>query len=1184
MAIIDTQNCVCSGINLDAQQTLFLGCSIQTFSATAGWNSAVSSMDVVLYEDYSCSTDKVYYSSQCLSEQTWSAPDPGFFGDTRWRRSADLIIGGKVAYPSGSEYSSCTKENVADTLVRPGVNLEGVPVFFKFGSFEWCGVISDWAKDVDCNGGVKYRVKIVDPKIILEKVNLIIGDYQGAVNCDPSCPNANLINVYGFMEFFGGTPCTAYAQQDFDCNPVDSEWGFYDSVTNLTGGAGVSRDGLVFGTPTGGFGGSCWTEDGMPWSRIYFGLNTLVNKIPSVTSDGSGFDAFSPYGRVVFAKASYFFDWTDDSAPTDLRYGLPTAYDLASDEFGGIMPTDGGAGCFSTLSYYYLDLSELTQVFDVGNFTCGADLPTSLDKSYRLSGTSMTVMEMIEQMSKDFGFDYYVDMVPVKSPSGAPAETCTGVEKFIKLRVINKKVAPAQNNAICSLTDFPQCQIQFTQGRELRTDTASRFVLGAHKQTIFQARQDLNPDAFFTTPANDAVTLAGYTMFSGATPVTASVSGAMDDMIIPYMGVDQNDNILNTYEITGQSKISGVPDPSGTTFTEYCWDLPAIGITGSLSAVIITEPYIRVCESEMRAALISYDAWYTFIMDQDAPNVSQLGEFIRNSNEDLAAGKGFNFTPPDPKAKVPADWNMPDVNRFLPLQSTFLDDVSLIYQWVSEYAQNLGNKWAVRVPFTCCYPDIENQTTRISESPTNDGGWTEVCEVLGLPNGNYADGSVTGFGYELGNDFDLKNYFLTDDRKILPFVRFDQGVLKDASALPQDSFFFRWQAQDTLLSSMNVGQGAPIIAGVLGDVYTDSLTGMIYVHNGSIWVKITFLPLVAQAGAPGVPGAKLFGDPDVPFLWHDTDTGLGYIITAYTVDADNTITSITGIGSMLVTLYVKGNIETEYVFHNKALCYVPRVVISTPGPIFEIDPNVLNGLAGFKFTDDVEDSPVVNVGGSDAWLAEQPRPSIIGSAAIPMKHNEIHYGPWCNPSNPSWGGDFIQDDQFAPWNFGSYEKMNRAGLFYACAGRKDGLGAEIGNITVPGYPTAPLGVELGTINGLGAQYLTETRTFSTATQNDTGANGTPYSFDYGVVDFGTFWSGNFGPNITNISVSFDSGCNASTTYSFRSYAPRRGGMDRQLLDRLQKANKLNQELIKRMKKLEKTSEKLSAIQKFKFFG
>jgi len=1180
VAIIDTQTCVCSGINLDVQQTLFLGCSIQSFSATAGWNSAVSSMDVVLYEDFACSTDKTYYSSQCLSEQTWSAPDPGFFGDTRWRRSADLIIGGKVAYPSGSEYSSCTKENVADTLVRPAINLEGVPVFFKFGLFEWCGVVSDWAKDVDCNGGVKYRVKIVDPKIILEKVNMIIGDYQGAVNCDPSCPNANLINVYGFMEFFGGTPCTAYAQQNFDCNPVDSEWGFYDSVANLTIGAGVSRDGLVFGTPSSGFGGSCWTEDGMPWNRIYFGLNTLVNKVPSVAVDGSGFDAYSPYGRVVFAKHSYFADWSDPSAPASLQYGLPLAYDLTTDEFGGLMPPDSGAGCFSTLNYYYLDLSELTQVFDVGNFTCGADLPTSLDKSYRMSGTSMTVMEMIEQMSKDFGFDYYVDMVPVKNPSGAPAETCTSVEKFIKLRVINKKVAPAQNNAICSLTDFPQCQIQFTQGRELRTDAASRFVLGAHKQTIFQARQDINPDAFFTSPANDAVTLAGYTINSGALPVTASVSGAMDDMIIPYMGVDQNGDILNTYEITGQSKISGVPDPSGFSLTEYAWDLPSIGVSTSLASVLISDPYVRVTESEMRAALVSYDTWYKHVMDPDIPNVSQIGAYIRNSDDRMLTAKGFRATPQDRNSKNPADWNMPDVNRFLPLEDQFFNDVKTIYQWVQEYArENLGSKWAVRVPFTCCYPDLENQTTRITESPTNDGGWTEVCEVLGLPNGNYADGSVTGFGYELGNDFDLKNYFLTEDRKILPFVRFDQGALKDATSLPKDSFFFKWQASDALLSGMTFGDGAPSGGGSLGDAYADNLTGMIYIYDGSDWVKITFLPFVAKDAHPTDLDLQLFGSPDVPLVWFDTNTGLGYIITAYTVNSNSFITSITEVGTLAVTLYVRASVQTEYVFHDKALCYVPRVVVSTPGPVFERNVDTLDGINEFRLTpgQNAGNSALGNVGGEDAWLPQQPPPCMIEGAAIPMKHNEIHYGPWCNPSNPSWGGEFIQDDQFAPWNFGSYEKMNRAGLFYACAGRQDGLGAEIGNITVPGYPTAPLGVELGTINGLGAQYLTETRTFSSTTQNETGADGNPYSFDYSTVDFGNFWSGNFGPNITNISVSIDSSCNATTTYSFRSYAPRRGGMDRQLLDRLQKANKLNQELIKRVKKLEKISERLNAL-------
>lgn len=1173
MPVIDTQNCACSGINLDVNQTLFLGCSIQSIQATAGWNGATSSLDVILVEDQLCGNPKTYYSSKCLSEQTWNDVDPGFFGDPRWSRVSDRNVGGRT-FPSGSEYSSCTKEHVADTLVRPPINLEGVPAFFKIGTFEWCGIISDWAKDIEPSGLIKYRVKLVDPKIIMEKVNMIIGDYQGAVNCDPSCPNANLINVYGFMEFFGGVPSTAYAQQSFDCVPADTEWGYYDSVSNL--GVNVSRDGLVFGTPTGGFGGSSWTEDGMPWNRIFFGLNTLVNKIPSVASDGSGFDAFSPYGRVVFTKPSYFADWSDTSAPANLQYGLPSGYDLTIDEFGGLMPPDSGSGCFSTLNYYYLDLSELTQVFDVGNFACGGDLPSSLDSTYRLSGTSMTVMEMIEQMSKDFGFDYYIDMVPVKNPVGAAGETCTSIEKFIKLRIINKKLQGAANNAICSLTDFAQCQTSFTQGRELRTDASSRFIIGAHKQTIFQARQDVNPDAFFTTPVNDAVTLAGYTINSGANPVITSVSGAMDDMIIPYMGVDQNNNILNTYIITGQSKISGLTDPSGWLLTEYCWDLPAIDVSASLSQVVLTEPYIRVCESEFRAALVSYDTWYTHIMDQDFPNISQIGSMIRASDERLGNAIGFRATPADRKSKNPADWNMPNVNRFLPLDDITMEDVQVLYQWIQKYAQdNLSSKWAVRVPFTACYPDLENQRTRISEVPTNDGGWTEVCEVLGLPNGNYADGSTTGFGYELGNDFELRNYFLTDDRKILPFVRFDQGVLKDTSRLPKDSFFYRWLAGGDLLAGMTVGTGSPIAVGSLGDAYTDTLTGMIYIHDGTVWRKINDLPVVIKNSDPSV-GIKLNSEPLVPFYWHDKSTGFGYIVTSYNLNAQKELTSIDSAGSLEVTLYVRGTVETMYVFHNSALCYVPRVVISTPGPVFNRNVDTLSGIGGLRFTGDVADF-LSKIGGEDAWLPEQPASCMIAGAAIPMKHNEIHYGPWCNPSNPSWGGELVQDDQFAPWNFGSYELMNRAGLFYACAGRKDGQGQEIGNITVPGYPTAPLGVEIGAIGGLGAQYLIENRTYSTSTINETGADGNPYSFDYGTVDFGTFWQGNFGPNITNISVSINSNCDAETTYSFRSYAPRQGGMDRKLLDRLQKANEVNQKLLKRIKKLEQITERLNGI-------
>ena len=63
-----------------------------------------------------------------------------------------------------------------------------------------------------------------------------------------------------------------------------------------------------------------------------------------------------------------------------------------------------------------------------------------------------------------------------------------------------------------------------------------------------------------------------------------------------------------------------------------------------------------------------------------------------------------------------------------------VEDRRTIYEWVSTFANNYyGKKFAIEVPFTCAQLDAESQTVSISEHPTNDGGWTEVGNVLGLP-------------------------------------------------------------------------------------------------------------------------------------------------------------------------------------------------------------------------------------------------------------------------------------------------------------------------------------------------------------------------------------------------------------------------------------------------------------------
>ena len=97
-------------------QTLFLGCSVASFSASAGWNEQVSEITVQLVED-TCAPPAgrpKKYRDVDLVEQDRTAADPGFFG-----------------------------------LTTPII---GAPVYFRIGDFEFSGQVQSWEETASLSG------------------------------------------------------------------------------------------------------------------------------------------------------------------------------------------------------------------------------------------------------------------------------------------------------------------------------------------------------------------------------------------------------------------------------------------------------------------------------------------------------------------------------------------------------------------------------------------------------------------------------------------------------------------------------------------------------------------------------------------------------------------------------------------------------------------------------------------------------------------------------------------------------------------------------------------------------------------------------------------------------------------------------------------------------------------------
>ena len=257
-------SCSPSGIYGGFEQTLFCGCSVLDFAANVGWNDQSSSITVNIAQD-TCSGNLRTYWDETLTKQTTTDPDPGF--------------------------------------IYPDV---GSPAYFRIADFEYCGIIQSWTEKKGSNGNPVFSVKLTDPRIILDSVQIVVDDYVSGVN-----NLYNLINVYGYLE-----------ATDLDCPPI-------------------TVGGVEFGSPAGGFGGSSINSRGIPWNNIKGALNILTSAQTKVTNQ------WSPYGRVLYIGAN----------PSKDSYGV-----IAADSSNAALTSLYGASPY--IAEYIVDISELPTISD----------------------------------------------------------------------------------------------------------------------------------------------------------------------------------------------------------------------------------------------------------------------------------------------------------------------------------------------------------------------------------------------------------------------------------------------------------------------------------------------------------------------------------------------------------------------------------------------------------------------------------------------------------------------------------------------------------------------------------------------------------------------------------------------------------------------------------------------------
>ena len=531
----------------------------------------------------------------------------------------------------------------ADEFTEPPV---GCPVYFRAGDiiddegayvrnpeggFEFSGLIQSWNRKNDTNGNPTYTVKITDPRVILENSHIIVSELSESVFVTPPDLNRgelatpNIINAYAWLEALGR-----------NC-PME-----------VIGGE------EVVGSLTGGFGISGVNERGMRWNTLKGALGVLLCSAdaPVFSTLGVSSDPYSPHGRLVYRGAGTKV--SESGKPLIPGCGVL-----------GMTPLDpGGTG---TMATYMVDLTEIPFA----------------PEHYRITGPLISFTELITQVCKAAGCDYYVELLPVKG--------LTGVTLVIKVRVVKRSLQPALGE-IEKYVDSQDFVVSKTFGHELAGQSNSSFIFGAPRQDYIQQTRG---------------------------SVTAELN------VIPHPGWDTEGN---PQIVTYEAKYGGA--------AQWWWYLDFRKINHSTLHNVFPSNFGWVSETELRCILGTYDVWIDYeVLKIDKSSETPLAVWLESLLITNISGPIYGSA--IKKALSPATGG--GGSKSDPLDNEARDALNM-FEWLRTFAQEYyGKQFLVKVPNVCRAYNYEQPSTAgyrgapyYSDDPATDGGWPQSASVLGL--------------------------------------------------------------------------------------------------------------------------------------------------------------------------------------------------------------------------------------------------------------------------------------------------------------------------------------------------------------------------------------------------------------------------------------------------------------------
>lgn len=586
------------------QQT-FLGASIRSFNLSAGFGDTSSTVSVELAEDEYNKSDgaklgsgiDVYHNGEFDSFRPPACGSPVFFTFGKNRANVqqafsktfdDLYNYKTVSAPSFPEYTASrsgegpnegldfalpeyhyvdldrTTEN--EWYVQDQSKLwEDDNKDRGFNHLVFGGILQSY-KEVKNAGGQTYSCNLVDPREILQNTIIIMNNYQGT-----TFNNKNLLNVYGFLEYDPSDDLKNYLENS------KKSVSYLTKYINEAGG--VYYDGIDSYIMQGQDGNVTSTT-----SAPGRGANTKMPTFWPVT--GQGLSRRSPQGipfyRISAALASMFeyygaqpLEYVEAGFGGRINF---RGYNYVVD-FGGI-PVD------KIPQMYFMDFDQLDML------AFAQELCDVISHELFVS-----LLPIIDHPACEFLHDWNKEM----QDQGRFGDIVAGI---IRLDAIDKTSQPEYGAILEYLNDVENTLGVNVQnkdtGFELANVTTDKFVCGAQEVEMYYFENNRDRDE-----------LAFRRGDQGALDTLRSEQWLLETSL--------KQQILPFYGFLGDNKAVTIPKGWGA-YQQILLDAT------NLTAFGVGNYYVAT-EMELRAALISYDRWKSFLLKYSENYIQDLDQY-----------------------------------------------------------------------------------------------------------------------------------------------------------------------------------------------------------------------------------------------------------------------------------------------------------------------------------------------------------------------------------------------------------------------------------------------------------------------------------------------------------------------------------------------------------------------------